>query len=305
MNDDLSPLEPDELDELLSAELDNEFEAAARDLGMTVGAATARIRATPGSDARRSVLAQARDLLSEPPDIDELVDARLRAKAVRAARADRANRDDERKGRRNRALLGASGLAAAIVVALAIAAGLSTHHSGSKASPAGKSDVALSPVSTTAPKPFRGPTKSLGAFTNAHSLALGALLQGEVYQRNNDLSGQKSPTGPETTNGPATHDSTTPTPRRAAAVPALSGAGTTTDRLSTPTAESGAQFQFNAVARSCQPGPWMHAGDTLILRATATLSGQPVVVFVFTQDAKHIVMIRDRNCTLLTMQTLP
>ena len=35
MDDDTSPFQPDELDELLSAELDGELEAAERDLGLS------------------------------------------------------------------------------------------------------------------------------------------------------------------------------------------------------------------------------------------------------------------------------
>ena len=304
MNDDLTPLEPDELDELLSAELDRELEAAARDRGMTIDTAMARIRVTPGSDARRAALARARDLLSEVPEIDELVDTRLRAKAVRAAASYRANRADERKHRRNRVLLGASGLAAAIVVALAIAAGLNTHPSESQASLAGRATAAPAPVSTTAPKGFTGPTRSLGTFANAHSLALDALLQGEVHQRNNDsLSGQNS-TGREVTNAPVTPGSTSPTPGSGAALPAFTQGGTTKNS-GTVAGDSGQQLQFKAATKSCQAGPLMSAGDTLLLRATATLSGQPVVVFVFAHSSNHTVVIRDRNCGLLHMETLP
>ena len=43
-------------------------------------------RATPGADERRAALAAARDLLVGSPEIDELLAARLRAKAVRAGR---------------------------------------------------------------------------------------------------------------------------------------------------------------------------------------------------------------------------
>ena len=114
MSDDTSPLEPDELDELLSAELDGELEAAARDLALSVDQVSSRLRATPGVDDRRIALAAARDLLAEPPELDELLAARLRAKAVRAAEEVSAARVDDRRRRRQRMLLAAGGLAAAV-----------------------------------------------------------------------------------------------------------------------------------------------------------------------------------------------
>lgn len=51
MNEHPAPLEPEPLDELLSAELDGEFAAAARDLGLSVDEATARLR---DAERRRS-----------------------------------------------------------------------------------------------------------------------------------------------------------------------------------------------------------------------------------------------------------
>ena len=90
MDDHTSPLQPDELDELLSADLDGELAAAALDLGLSTDDAAARLRATPGMAERRAALAAARDLLREPTEIEELLAARLRAKAVRAAEQDNA-----------------------------------------------------------------------------------------------------------------------------------------------------------------------------------------------------------------------
>ena len=51
MNEPLSPLPPEQVDELLSAELDGEFDAAATDLGFSPDDARARLDATPNVDA--------------------------------------------------------------------------------------------------------------------------------------------------------------------------------------------------------------------------------------------------------------
>ena len=66
MNAPIEPLEPDVVDELWSAELDGEFDAAAADLGLSADAARARLAATPGANARRQTLEQARDALRAP-----------------------------------------------------------------------------------------------------------------------------------------------------------------------------------------------------------------------------------------------
>src|SRR5262249_21198363 len=87
MNNDPAPLEPDELDELLSADLDGDLADAARERGSDVETARARIAATPGAPERRAALAAARELLAEAPELSELDAARLRADAVRAAEA--------------------------------------------------------------------------------------------------------------------------------------------------------------------------------------------------------------------------
>ena len=61
----VAPLDADTVDELLSAELDGEFDAAARDVGLSVTDARARLDATPGARERRSALAAARDALRD------------------------------------------------------------------------------------------------------------------------------------------------------------------------------------------------------------------------------------------------
>ncbi|HEY5172493.1 MAG TPA: hypothetical protein VIK54_12275, partial [Acidimicrobiia bacterium] len=177
MNDDTSPFEPEELDELLSADLDGELDAAARDLGLSTAEVSARRRATPGADDRRAALVAARDLLSEPPEIDELLAARLRAKAVRAAEAEHASRRGDRSRRRRQGLLVAGGLAAAIAAVVGIAAGVSASRSGTSTEGA-KSALAAPGVPKRALAPTGatpGPASALGPFSNVHALALAAV----------------------------------------------------------------------------------------------------------------------------------
>src|SRR5207244_5980554 len=85
MND-TPPLTADQVDELLSADLDGEFDDAARDLGLDPADARARLaNEVRGVDDRRAALAAARDALAEAPAVDDLLAARVRAKAMKAA----------------------------------------------------------------------------------------------------------------------------------------------------------------------------------------------------------------------------
>ena len=87
MNDP-TPLSAEQIDELISADLDGEFDAAARDLGFDPSSARAALDAAPGTDQRRATMRAARAHLGEVRDMDELLAARLRAKAVREAERD-------------------------------------------------------------------------------------------------------------------------------------------------------------------------------------------------------------------------
>jgi hypothetical protein len=83
MAPDPPPLPTDVVDELLSAELDGELDAAARDHGMSVDEAQAALAATPGTDARRAALARAQT--ASAGDAVTL-DAVTRERLVRAVR---------------------------------------------------------------------------------------------------------------------------------------------------------------------------------------------------------------------------
>ncbi len=123
---------PSEIDELLSAELDGELADAAADLGITEAEARARLASTPGIEQRRAALSRARDALTAAPELDELVAARLRAKAVRAAAGERSRDDDSRRARRRDRWLAVAGVAAAAAVVLGLVATVGHNGTGSK-----------------------------------------------------------------------------------------------------------------------------------------------------------------------------
>jgi hypothetical protein len=283
MHDDTSPLQPAELDELLSAELDGELEAAERDLGLSTGAAAARLRATPGTAERRAALASARDLLSEPAEIEELLAARLRAKAVRAAAEEDATRHGDRKDRRRRLLLTAGGLAAAIAAIVGIAAGLSGSRSGTNAATAKRGAGASTPEkAATADGSAAARTSALGKFSDVHALALAAVSRTDPSRK--AVSSAPSSSN-EISGGFANQSADQPTDARA-----VYGSSTRSiDRAKNRSA-------------ACTAPPQLLLTGTPVLRATATLSGKSVVVLVYAGAGEHTVVVEDTNCTLLNVQ---
>lgn len=290
MNDDASPFEPEELDELLSAELDGELDAAARDLGLSAAEVLARRRATPGADDRRAALAAARDMLSVPAEIDELLAARLRAKAVRAGGEAHASRSGDRSRRRRQVVGAAAGVAAAIAAVVAIAAGMSASKSGTSAERANSAVAAPATAKrATAPTGARhGPALALGPFSNVHALALAAVSRATALPSADGSKrvGTTAGTGAAATLLPA--DAATPLQNNAAVG-------------STATAANG---NFGRAETRCPSPPQLRGGDTLVLTTTATLSGKPVVVLVFTGNGEHTVVVDDTNCRLVNLQML-
>ena len=92
----MEPLSPELVDELLSAELDGAFDAAAREHGYAPSIARELLDGTPGVAERRDALAAARDAIAVTPlaaaDRDALVAGALRAAPVDDLAAARASR---------------------------------------------------------------------------------------------------------------------------------------------------------------------------------------------------------------------
>jgi hypothetical protein len=302
MDDDRTPHEPDQLapeqlDEILSAELDGELAAAARDLGASVEAITARVNATPGADARRGALAAARDLLAAPPEIDELLAQRLRTKAIRAAAEQHTARELDRRRRRRQMFVGAGGIAAAAVAVVALAGGLS--HNGGSSTASEKAAGNAAPAADTTESTGRGaPTSALGAFSDKRKLADAALVHtaatadgSTAYAANQTPSGNRA-------FAPATTTAGTPKPGAASAPSRDAGSGH--DSLAIQKAATAGSTR--PAGSACPTPSGIAPDDTLVLRATATLSGKPVIVFVFSGRGEHAIEIEDTHCTLVDIE---
>jgi hypothetical protein len=126
---DPEPLAPEALDELLSADIDDAFDTAARDLGMEPSVARARVDATPGATERKAALVRARDALQEAPRLDEVAHARVVRNAMNTVAPSR-----ERSGRLRSALLTGATIAAAIALIIGLVAVLANGNSNSSSS---------------------------------------------------------------------------------------------------------------------------------------------------------------------------
>ncbi len=299
-NREAASLAPEPLDDLLSAELDGEFAAAARELGLSVEDAEARIRATPGANERRVALAQARALLGVAPPIDELLAARLRAKAVRAAEAEHAQHTAERR-RRNRILLSAGGIAAAIAAIVAVANGVNGFHPDYSSS--SKSASSASPPTERRLAPSTPAAAALGSFADVRSLAVAAVQQDAVTRDRAKGSlqttfGASAGRVAATTTAPALRQNAASPSAEQVDTPAKSSADKSTGN------STGKQYDDAASAANCNVPPGVPAGAAPVLRATATLAGKPVVVLVFANATEHVVVIEDTHCKLVNLQML-
>jgi hypothetical protein len=294
MTNEHAPFEPDELDELLSAELDGELEAAARDFGLSLEDVTARLRATPGGDERRAALAAARDQLAHAPELDELLEARLRAKAIRAADDEAAAGASERRERRRHVLQAVSGIAAAAVLVVGVGAALRHEPSSSKATSApvrGAESGGSARGTATHAATNNG---SLGNFSDVHALGLAAVA--------------KSPAQPTANGAAIVRGSSTQKNASASTTAHPSSSGATTDNPSDriATAPSTLRNSFSLAqqdaAAKCGVSRNVPVSGTLVLRASAVLSGRPVVVLVFAGNSRKTVLIEAPNCTLKNLQ---
>ena len=132
-----TPLTPESVDALLSADLDGDFEAAARDLGFDASEARARLDTSPGVDARRTALAHARDLIASRPQVEASVEDRLIAAALAGDGLAATRARSGRRERPWRVLVATGSVAAAIAVIVGIASMSTTSPSNSKAASVG------------------------------------------------------------------------------------------------------------------------------------------------------------------------
>jgi hypothetical protein len=312
MTDDHPPFEPDELDELLSAELDGELDAAARDLGLTRDEAAARLRETPGVDERRRALASARDQLTTLPELDELLEARLRAKAVRVADDRFSAHIAARRERRRHVLEAVGGIAAAAVLVVAVSAAL--RHDSASSSKAASNPRALqrdAAAATHGQRARAAAKNDLGTFADARAVGVAAVARSEQAQKANGAT-TRGPSGQLSTSRPSQNGAVTSTVAPKAVAPK---AGPANDTPSTPLdtsaeAKNASRFdlaQADTVTRAvdrCGLPPNVSVAGTLTLRASAVLGGRPVVVLVFAGKAEDTVVIENPDCTLKNIQEL-
>ncbi len=256
----------EQIDELLSADLDGEFDAAARDLGLDPTDARDRLAAqVPGLVARRAALGAARDVLAEVPAVDELVVARVRAKAVQAAITAHEVGQTNRTHRLRRLSAIAGGLAAAIALIAGVAL-TAQHNNGSTTK-----SVAAPDEKASAPTP-----KAAAGATTGGSEAV-------------DL-------------GPVADVPALVERVRAQAPYGFLREGAAAPKQVDGSFNSAA----GATAAACERVADQVSGvGTPALRGVATLTGAPVQVFVFRKGTDDIVVVLRADCRLVTRQTLP
>jgi hypothetical protein len=141
-NDSTRALTPELIDELCSADIDGELDAACAELGINVDDARAAIAA---SSARRDALTRAGVAVGETLPGDEL-DELERRRIVRFAsgRAPHANVRDRRRA----VLLGAAAVIAAVAIVAVVVSQFSGNDSSNKASSAKASATTVAPPTT-------------------------------------------------------------------------------------------------------------------------------------------------------------
>jgi hypothetical protein len=146
------PLSPDLVDELLSAELDDEFDAAARELGLEPATARARLAATPGVEQRRAALARAQAFVAsdEGDALDDVTRRRLVSRALDGA-PPLAHHTAHHRARTWTVRAGALAGAAAALVGVIVLLGHSGGGEGAKSSGAAIAAAPATPPTTVAP----------------------------------------------------------------------------------------------------------------------------------------------------------
>jgi len=267
MNDVPLPLTDEHVDELLSAELDGEFDAAAADLGLDAARARAQLEEIPAIDDRRAAMRAAREALSAPADLDDVTAARMRAEALRAF----ATPDDElasvRRRRRSRPYVAVGAIAAAIVLVFGVAVALNNSSTNNAKSVA----AVASPYTTVAPRAVGSSAGTslhmafaYGNYKDAQSLT--DALASDAYSKNKSMSVAAN---------------ALPYSNAFDASPSPSTVSTHCDTIANQlTATTGAPD----------------------VRGTATINGTPVVVYEYRRPTERIVLVLTTDCKFVSRQ---
>jgi hypothetical protein len=277
MNENPPPLSPEHVDELLSAAIDGEFDAAAIDLGLDPDRASELLAATDGVDVRRRQLEAAREVLADVPPLDELTATRLRTAAVEAA-ADSV--DDPARARRRRAWTGVAGIAAALVAVLGIAAVANRNSSNTaQVATAGESEskASRSPGPTTAQQLPLG-TQNFGS-------AADAAVLGDRVRRTLIAATATAPAG-------------------VAAPHPLTTANGSTDSASSSDADQTKRSAAYSDACDLAARRSVDADFAPVLSGTATLGRTPVTVFVYRRGSVYELVASDAGCKVVAHRVL-
>ncbi|HTK17160.1 MAG TPA: hypothetical protein VL769_12255 [Acidimicrobiia bacterium] len=279
---DRTPLSPEAVDALLSADLDGDLEAAARDLGLDARAARSRLAETPGVEARRVALTRARDLLASRPPLegaraDRLVSAAIAPGEMAIARA-RRNRNE----RRWRVLVAAGSVAAAVAIVVGIASLASTDKNVSSKSSGALSSRTTTPQEAATPVPNAAAESApdFGDVTKAEALRAPAQRLLRLQANRDTVTSQK----------------------RAASAPEATGT------LSPPVAE-GDTNRFAAAdgGPACTIAKLRSYDITVrpALIARGTVAGSPVTILIYDGSGHPFAyVIRVSDCSLVRKQSL-
>jgi hypothetical protein len=279
---DATPLPDEQLDELLSAELDGEFEAAARDLGFSPDEARARVDATPDAGARRDALAATRGVLAVPPLPDDVRD-RLVASAVAAAMPDELAARRTRSRSRLVAYTGGA-VAAALLLVVGAVALFSNSHNDDRTTVAESSGAAAS--ATTLAGDAAAPAARDAAPYSFGAIDSPAQLHDEV-KKQLDVTEHKS--AQQLAGGgaqPGTDDIIT-------SVPAPVRADSENDASSPQALAACAATQADAFAVTSGP----------LLSGPVTYAGVAAEIYVYAQPDNYLVVVAAQSdCSLLVSQ---
>jgi hypothetical protein len=269
----IEPMSPEIVDELLSAELDGDFDAAAREHGYAPAIARELLASDPAVADRRAALAAARDAVGVPP-----LTASDRSRLLERAGAARASDAlAPRRSRRGAAPIVASVAAVAAVVALVVGVGAALTRGDESAN---DSSAAKAPgsVGTTADA-SEGTSGASSAASDAPVFDFGTAADDQALRARIEAA-LRSPTPGATGAPPALRDD---------AAQQHFDAGTTRDDCVRAQAEA-----------TGVPGP-------ALLRGPVTFKGITADVFVFADGPNRVVLVIDdagAACRLITSQLL-
>jgi hypothetical protein len=275
-----TPLTADQIDELLSAELDGELASAASDLGLDPTRVDELLAASPGVDARRHDLATARDAIAAVEPLDELTAARLRATALAAA-GEVDSTEDAPGGSRSRRRVEWMSVAALVAVAVVIFGIVGvTRNTSSPSHSVAATELSPSGAGGEAHRSAAAQTVPAAApgyvlFGNvASSDQLAQLAQKSIathgkFNISNDFSA-----------GNATNDGAS------VLVPSAATTGTS------GSCEDSAR---KAVASTSAP----------VILGSANLANEPVSVFVYPHDQGYEMVVSGADCRIVHRQAFP